>query len=649
MVAAAGWARPLAAAAALAMLAAAAFLPIWVSRLVAPQYPAGLWLSVFGGRIEGDVREINGLNHYIGMRTVGPDAVPELHLWTLGLVVAGLLALGGLFLAGRAGRLAGIGLWLVPLVVAADIQRWLYVFGHTLDREAALRLPPFTPLVFGPTTVWNFKIWAYPGPALLLVLGAAAVVSLARRSSAARARRTRLAALAAALVLFAGAALPARADASSGAFDLAGAIAATPAGGTLHVPPGHYRGPLALSRPIALVADGHVMIDGGGAGSVITVAAPDTLVRGFHLHGSGGQLEQAAGIAVTADRVSIEANRIEDTYDGVLVRGARAVRIVENHVVGRGEHARDETLAAGHEAHAGAAGSTGDGISLWNVEGALVRGNLIERARDGVYLAYVSEALLDSNRIVDGRYAVHTMYGADLMIFGNRVERNASGLVVMYTARVEASRNHLVDQHGATGYAVLLKDTSAPRLVENVIARNVVGIRAEGIDRSAAEADVLRNTIADNTTGVELAPSASLVFSRNSFVDNLVQVRGTSRSEWMKSGAGNYWSGYRGYDRGGDGLGDLAHVEGTSADTLLDRVPVLEAYRMSPGFALLREAERWWAVSRAGAVRDRIPLMTPIAPPLDGPARGTNDGVAWGLVAAALLASAAGGVARARR
>jgi hypothetical protein len=53
--------------------------PYWGMVLQAPQYPGGLEMRVFVNRITGDedptldeVREIDGLNHYIGMRCHWP-------------------------------------------------------------------------------------------------------------------------------------------------------------------------------------------------------------------------------------------------------------------------------------------------------------------------------------------------------------------------------------------------------------------------------------------------------------------------------------------------------------------------------------------------------------------------------------------------
>jgi copper chaperone NosL len=44
--------------------------PLWRIDLTAPQYPEGLGLKIYPHKIGGDVEIVNGLNHYIGMRTL---------------------------------------------------------------------------------------------------------------------------------------------------------------------------------------------------------------------------------------------------------------------------------------------------------------------------------------------------------------------------------------------------------------------------------------------------------------------------------------------------------------------------------------------------------------------------------------------------
>ena len=50
------------------LLLVSLFLPYWNMELHAPQYPDNLNLIAYLNHLSGDVAEINGLNHYIGMR-----------------------------------------------------------------------------------------------------------------------------------------------------------------------------------------------------------------------------------------------------------------------------------------------------------------------------------------------------------------------------------------------------------------------------------------------------------------------------------------------------------------------------------------------------------------------------------------------------
>ena len=46
------------------------FVPLWQIELAAPQYPEGLVLKMYPDKLGGNVEVINGLNHYIGMKTL---------------------------------------------------------------------------------------------------------------------------------------------------------------------------------------------------------------------------------------------------------------------------------------------------------------------------------------------------------------------------------------------------------------------------------------------------------------------------------------------------------------------------------------------------------------------------------------------------
>ena len=59
------------------MLLVSLFIPYWQMDLVAPQYPENLHLTAYVNQLSGDVEEIDGLNHYIGMRSLNEAAQIE--------------------------------------------------------------------------------------------------------------------------------------------------------------------------------------------------------------------------------------------------------------------------------------------------------------------------------------------------------------------------------------------------------------------------------------------------------------------------------------------------------------------------------------------------------------------------------------------
>jgi len=152
------------AALACAILAAAIFVPLWKMELVAPQYPVGLRMYAYGDHFEGDpntyyddIREINGLNHYIGMKAIQP--VTEMDLFTPGIVATIIGTLVVSFIAWKRRWFRALvigGFWFMPAFFIADLQYWLYHYGHTMDEHAALNTGSFTPKVLGTTKVWNF-------------------------------------------------------------------------------------------------------------------------------------------------------------------------------------------------------------------------------------------------------------------------------------------------------------------------------------------------------------------------------------------------------------------------------------------------------------------------------------------------------------
>lgn len=162
--------------------------PLWNMTFFSNQYTDGLALDIYAYRLEGaktpnrdDLREINSLNHYIGMRPLLESDFSEF-VW-LPFAIGGLilLALRAVVL-GKMSKLVDV---FVLFVYFSLYSLWsfyyrLHSYGHNLDPTAAIKVEPFTPPLFGEQVVGNFTVYSYPDVAsyAFLVYGALVLASI---------------------------------------------------------------------------------------------------------------------------------------------------------------------------------------------------------------------------------------------------------------------------------------------------------------------------------------------------------------------------------------------------------------------------------------------------------------------------------------
>ena len=378
-------------------------------------------------------------------------------------------------------------------------------------------------------------------------------------------------------------------------------------GDTIEVYGGVYDEPLLLDKSVNLVGYDWPVIDGGGRGTVVKLAAPDISLRGFVIRNSGDSLaEENSGIAVEAPGAVLESNRLEDTLFGIYLREAAGSTIRDNTIT-----SKDLPVPR-----------RGDPIRVWYSNDVLIEDNVVNKGRD-VVLWYSERLTVRNNEVSEGRYGLHFMYCDDATIENNLLTNNSVGTFLMYSRRLHLFGNTIAHNRGPSGFGVGLKDMDDAIIENNLFLDNRIGAH---LDNSPREVNSIGrfagNVFAFNDVGVNLMPSVRHnQFVSNSFVDNEEQVGidgGGGRSQdnvWTIDGQGNYWSDYVGYDGDADGLGDVPYKAERLFEKLMDQNSSLRLFLYSPAEQAVDFAARAIPfVKPQPKMMDEVPLMEPVMP-----------------------------------
>ncbi len=147
------------------LLLVSIFFPYWHMDLDAPQYPNGLYLTAYVNHLSGDVKEIDGLNHYIGMRPLGEAAAFERAASVWMIIAMFLLVEGAAVIHSRWAVLLALPAVTFPAGFLVDLHYWMRTFGLNLNPDAPLSaaVKPFVPTVLGEGGIGQFKTFAELG------------------------------------------------------------------------------------------------------------------------------------------------------------------------------------------------------------------------------------------------------------------------------------------------------------------------------------------------------------------------------------------------------------------------------------------------------------------------------------------------------
>lgn len=143
--------------------------PMWRITLLAPQYPDGVHMHIYinkiGGKTPGTLQNVNILNHYIGMKPIEPDTIPELKYFPYFLIAFTTLAMLFALIDQKFLYLLWLILFTLALFLAVyDFYLWEYDYGHNLNPNAPMKFEDesFQPPLFGSKNLLNFVAKSYP-------------------------------------------------------------------------------------------------------------------------------------------------------------------------------------------------------------------------------------------------------------------------------------------------------------------------------------------------------------------------------------------------------------------------------------------------------------------------------------------------------
>ncbi|MGZ3773882.1 MAG: nitrous oxide reductase family maturation protein NosD [Pseudobdellovibrionaceae bacterium] len=318
----------------------------------------------------------------------------------------------------------------------------------------------------------------------------------------------------------------------------------------------YYENSLIIDKPLSLIAQGHVEVDGRDQGqTIIEVRSPAVKIHGFIFKNTGNSyLKELAGIRVkTTENCEIVGNLFQNTTYGIYFENSKSCVVKNNTFRGR---AMDEA-------------SGGNGIHLWQGENIIIENNNIQGHRDGIYFEFVKNVTVLNNDVRKNiRYGLHFMSSNDCVYKKNIFAQNGAGVAVMYSRRIVMENNRFTDNNGVAAYGLLLKEIHEGQIQKNIFENNTIAIFMEGSNRNK----FLNNKIAMNGWALRImADCENNLFTKNDFIKNTFDVSTNSENN-PNTLSENYWSQYNGYDINRDGIGDIPYRPVSLSSVIMENV-----------------------------------------------------------------------------
>lgn len=376
--------------------------------------------------------------------------------------------------------------------------------------------------------------------------------------------------------------------------DLAAAIQAAAPGDVVEVARGLYRVNLLIDKPLTLRGIDRPTLSGGNQGDTIRVTAPGVVIDGLIVRDSGDSLKhQNAGIYLFPGAHRAVVRNCDLTYNlfGLWIEKADDVLIEHNTITGKREYGSSQR---------------GNGIQLYNTQRARIFNNNISFVRDALYVDVSHNAVFRGNKLHHSRYGTHYMNSYFNLWEDNDTYYNRGGLALM-EVRDQVVRNNRA--WGNSDHGIMLRTLQDSVIENNIVAGNNRGFFIYDVEYIKLNG----NLVVDNVVGVHLAAGSTRnEVEGNDFIGNREQVRYVgARDERWGAKSGNHWSSYLGWDRDGDGVGDVPYEANDMVDRLTWKHPSMKLLLASPAVQALRLVGQQFPVLRVPSVVDPKPRMQP--------------------------------------
>ena len=364
-------------------------------------------------------------------------------------------------------------------------------------------------------------------------------------------------------------------------------------GDEIRIERGRYVENLKVDRTVTLKGIDLPTIDGSNKGDTIRVTAEDVVIEGLKVINSGDSLlNQNAGIYIQpgAHRAIVRNCYLSYNLFGLWIEKANDVQVLSNNITGKRDYDSPKR---------------GNGVELYNTRGARIIDNEISFVRDALYIDVSHHAIFQKNRLHHSRYGTHYMNSYYNLWEDNDTWNNRGGLALM-EVRDQTIRNNRAWHN--TDHGIMLRTLQDATVENNWVIDNGRGLFVYDVEYT----NLLGNVVASNRTGVHLSGSVRNKVDGNDFVGNQLQIKyaGTRDHEWGGE-KGNYWSNYRGWDRNGDGRGDIPYEANDMVDRLTWRYPGTRLLMGSPAVQALRMVGQQFPILRVPSIVEKHPRMQP--------------------------------------